>query len=394
MRLSRLPSLALALALPLVAACDPADEGPPPMTAQNPDMTAAPPDAPPAAPAPEGADDGMYASGEYAIGEDTDSYDDNDPAALTDFRGALEGHGTWVDDSTYGTVWVPSSAEVGPDFVPYQTAGHWAYDDDYVWVSDYSWGWAPFHYGRWVYVDGRGWVWVAGRVYRGAWVAWGVDDGYGYVGWYPLAPPFFWYGGIAVGYSFYVGPRWVYCPRGEVFSPVVGTRVVAGAAAGPIAARVHGYVPATPGVAGPPPQRLGYSAAQVPHPSGTKAAGVARAQQFARPSTAQALGARAPSRPAFPGNAGAGHAPYAGGHSPGVPWTGGAAAGHASTPSFGQPTPGAIHPVTPSGRKPQPAPAPVPRAPAFRGGGGRGGGGFGGGGHSGGGGGGGHGGHR
>ena len=100
----------------------------------------------------------MYASGEYTLGEDSDAYDDNDPAALTDFRQTLDAHGTWVDDPTYGTVWFPSPSEVGPDFTPYSSAGHWVYDTDYAWVSDYSWGWVQFHYGRWVFIERRGWA--------------------------------------------------------------------------------------------------------------------------------------------------------------------------------------------------------------------------------------------
>jgi len=290
-RLSHLASLALCLVIPVVAACDP-EEGPPPATAQNApgmSMPAAPPAGAPAQDdsAAGGQGDGMYASGEYALGEDSDAYDDSDPSALTDFRATLDPHGTWVDDSTYGTVWVPNSSEVGTDFVPYTTAGHWVYDDEWVWVSDYDWGWAPYHYGRWVYIDGRGWAWIAGRDYAGAWVGWGWDPGYAYVGWYPLGPAFIWWGGVAVGYSFYWGPRWAYCPRGEVFSPTVGARVVTGGAAGPIAGRVT----AQPNVAhGPEPMRLGYSAAQIPHATGNAAAGIARAQQFSRPSTATALG--------------------------------------------------------------------------------------------------------
>jgi hypothetical protein len=241
-------------------------------------------------PANTGADGTQYASGEYALGADADTYDDNDPAALTDFHGALDAHGAWADDPRYGTVWVPNATEVGANFTPYSTAGHWVVDDgdNYVWVSDYDWGWAPFHYGRWVLVEGRGWVWIPGRVYRGAWVEWGWDDGYGYVGWYPMVPAWFWFGGAAVGYSFYVGPRWVYCPRGEVFSPVVGTRIVAGPSVASVGARVH--VSATPGV-GPAPAHLGLSAAQVPHLSGAAAANIGRAQQFGRPSTAVSMGA-------------------------------------------------------------------------------------------------------
>src|SRR5580692_3542035 len=104
----------------------------------------------------------QYASGDVAVGGDdananADAYQDNDPSALQDFHPALDSSGTWQDDPTYGTVWVPSQQVVGADFVPYQTAGHWAYDnDEYVWVSDYDWGWAPYHYGRWVMMDGGG----------------------------------------------------------------------------------------------------------------------------------------------------------------------------------------------------------------------------------------------
>ena len=368
MRLRSIAPVSLALLMPLTA-CEAGYDAPPPATPQN-----ALQDVPPPEPADPNAaaarsDDAMHASGEY-----TDAYDDNDPSALTDFHGALDAHGAWVDDPTYGTLWVPASAEVGADFTPYSTAGHWAYDDDYVWVSDYEWGWAPFHYGRWVYVDGRGWAWVPGRVYSGAWVGWGWDDGYGYVGWYPMAPGFFWFGGYPMAYTFYVGPRWNYCGRGDVFSPVVGTRVLAGAAVAPVAARVHGYVGASPGV-GPTPARLGYSASQVPHAVGTPA--VAHAQQFARPSTATALGAR----PAY-------RAPTS-------------ATG--MSPGFGSRGPVTVAPKPQASRKVPPAESPMVRkGTGFRGGGGyhppppsggafRGGGG-GGGSHPGGGGG--HGGHR
>ena len=187
------------------SAAPPADPGPP-----APEATPAEPATDPQIVAADA--NATYASGEYAIGADADAYDDNDPSALTDFRSALDSHGAWVDDPTYGTVWVPAPAEVGADFRPYVTAGHWAYDDDYVWVSDYSWGWAPFHYGRWVFAEGRGWVWIPGREYRGAWVTWSVDDGYGYLGWAPMGPAFLWFGGVPVGWHGYWGPRWAYVP--------------------------------------------------------------------------------------------------------------------------------------------------------------------------------------
>jgi hypothetical protein len=137
---------------------------PPPETVPDySDMPGAPPAPvlpPPPAPAAAPGSDGP--------GSD---YDDTDPSALTDFRGALDPYGSWGQDPTYGTVWVPSQSVVGDDFTPYVTAGHWVYDDDYTWVSDYDWGWVPFHYGRWVYGPSFGWGWVPGRRYAPAWVS-------------------------------------------------------------------------------------------------------------------------------------------------------------------------------------------------------------------------------
>jgi hypothetical protein len=347
--------------------CEPSDEARPPATAQ--DAVLPPPPATDTPPRTASADgEGVaYSSEEYAIGEDTDSYADNDPAALTDFHAAVDSSGTWVDDTTYGTVWTPSPTVVGADFTPYVTAGHWVYDDDWVWASDYPWGWAPFHYGRWVFIGGRGWAWIPGRVYRGAWVVWSVDDGYGYLGWAPAPPTFVWFGGVAVGWNVYVGPRWVYCPRREVFAPAIGTRIIAGPAVAPIAARARLYVPATPGMAsGPPPQRIGFAATEIPHATGTASATVTRAQQFARPSTAQALGARppmrfAPTAPSAP--AAMGRGTYATVRPPGVTGPQTTTQFHTAAPGLGRvPT---VVPSTPGGFRPSVGTsAPASRAPA------------------------------
>lgn len=221
MKLNRFASLSLLVLAPALVHCEVVEESPPaaPQAAPPPPQQPPPPPPPSAQGAAPTDANGQYASQEYEVGAEAppaDSYEDNDPAALSDFHGALDSSGTWVDDPTYGTVWVPSSAVVGADFTPYSTAGHWSYDNDYVWESDYAWGWAPFHYGRWVFIDGRGWSWIPGRAYRGAWVSWGVDDGYGYAGWYPLAPAFVWRGGVAIGYAGVIAPRWNYVPRGEI----------------------------------------------------------------------------------------------------------------------------------------------------------------------------------
>ena len=82
---------------------------------------------------------------------------DGDPSSIDDFKQALAPYGNWVDDPQYGTIWVPSQQAVPADFTPYLTGGHWVYDNDYTWVSDYDWGWAPFHYGRWMILGGYGW---------------------------------------------------------------------------------------------------------------------------------------------------------------------------------------------------------------------------------------------
>jgi len=101
--------------------------------------TVPPAEPPPLDPAPApGAEPG---SEEVEIGADGDSPADDQPvdaspSALTDFRAALDPYGSWVEDPNNGTVWVPSPDVVGDDFAPYSTAGHWAYDDDYLWVSD------------------------------------------------------------------------------------------------------------------------------------------------------------------------------------------------------------------------------------------------------------------
>ena len=264
--------------------------------------------------------------GEVAVGVETNAYADTDPSALTEFKPALDGHGQWVDDSTYGTVWVPAETEVGTDFVPYTTAGHWTYAEDtsYVWVSDYSWGWAPFHYGRWVHVSRHGWAWIPGRTYSGAWVVWRTGSGYDYVGWSPAGPDWYWYNGYAVGWTFGYSPYYSYCHHDYLYSPRLGGYVVRGSdpRAREYEARTRPYVPASPTVGGngrvaaspsvgtvggagaggriaasprvgPRPAELGIRADHVvPPPSDN--AGLARAHALATPASAVAHGAAPP----------------------------------------------------------------------------------------------------
>jgi hypothetical protein len=233
-------------------------------------------------------------------------YGDADPAALSDFRSTLDPYGTWVEDPTYGTVWSPSASVVGDGFTPYVTSGHWAYDDDYVWVSDYSWGWAPFHYGRWVYVAGSGWAWIPGRQYAGAWVSWRYGEGpWGYVGWAPLPPAWCWHHGAPVHLGFIPRAPYSFVARNDLFTHVPGARMVAGPQVLSVAAHTRPYVPASPSVvggvgvggprlaSGPPPAMLNLSPSSVVHTTPVDR-GVVQARAFASPGSAVATGARPP----------------------------------------------------------------------------------------------------
>ena len=233
-------------------------------------------------------------------GDATDQYADNDPSALTDFRQELDPHGSWVQDPTYGTIWVPNSAEVGADFAPYQTAGQWGMADsgDWMWESDYTWGAIPFHYGRWVWA-GSNWGWIPGRRYAPAWVSWRVGDG-GYLGWAPMPPTWYWGAG---GYAMGLGrsPYAAYCfvPTGAAFNHGVSAYVVRDhGQVQAAAASTRAYHPASPSVgqggAGThPPQRMSPSLgeAHVPTSAAPQSHAVAnpRAMAYATRSSTAAV---------------------------------------------------------------------------------------------------------
>lgn len=147
--------------------------------------------------------DDYAAAIEYDVSYDdsvAQTYDDGyGPQAYTQFQETLAPYGSWVDDPAYGEVWVPSASVVGDDFSPYATNGDWV-DSEYgwTWVSGWSWGWAPFHYGRWTTIANHGWAWVPGTLWGPSWVSWRV--GAGCVGWAPLPPH-----GVRLGSP--LGPR-------------------------------------------------------------------------------------------------------------------------------------------------------------------------------------------
>ncbi|WP_437337312.1 DUF6600 domain-containing protein [Sorangium sp. So ce394] len=179
-----------------------------------------------------------------------DDYEDTDPSALVEFQEPLAAYGTWIDDASYGRVWVPSAVVVGPGFAPYQTAGRWELTDDgeWLWVSDYEWGHIPFHYGRWVWLPVHGWAWIPGRAYAPAWVVWRVGDD-GYIGWAPMPPTYYWSSGVAVSLWTVPPAAYVFCPTTYVFHHHVHRHVVRDReVVRRIAAHSHPYRPARPTV--------------------------------------------------------------------------------------------------------------------------------------------------
>ncbi len=127
------------------------------------------------------------------------------------FYDTLGPYGSWVDVEGYGRCWRPTVMVINAGWQPYCDHGHWVYTDDgWYWMSDYSWGWAPFHYGRWFHHARFGWCWAPDTVWGPSWVTWRYSDDY--CGWAPL-PPFatfvsgfgFTYRGAGVGVGFDFG---------------------------------------------------------------------------------------------------------------------------------------------------------------------------------------------
>ncbi|MFN4015065.1 MAG: DUF6600 domain-containing protein [Reyranella sp.] len=123
------------------------------------------------------------------------------PAGMTGYED-LNAYGNWINDGSYGQVWVPRSTPAG--WAPYRT-GHWSYVKPWgwTWIDEQPWGFAPYHYGRWANSNNR-WVWVPPQreerpFYAPALVAFvgGLElaaqlgnqgRNTGPVGWFPLGP--------------------------------------------------------------------------------------------------------------------------------------------------------------------------------------------------------------
>jgi len=134
------------------------------------------------------------------------------------FYNELSPYGRWINDLDYGQVWIADE----PGFEPYYNNGHWVYTSyGWTWVSDYRWGWAPFHYGRWTYLPAWGeWAWVPGYEWGPAWVGWCQNDGY--YGWAPLGP------GMGLNFTFNTIPRnyWRFVQQQYITVPTVRNHII------------------------------------------------------------------------------------------------------------------------------------------------------------------------
>ena len=125
------------------------------------------------------------------------------------FYDALTPYGDWVKDARHGYIWLPA---VYDDFHPYGSNGHWVMTEyGNTWVSDYDWGWAPFHYGRWYFDDYyQSWAWIPGYEWAPAWVSW--RTGGGYYGWAPLSP------GVSINVRVNIPSfHWVFLPQARIY---------------------------------------------------------------------------------------------------------------------------------------------------------------------------------
>lgn len=133
----------------------------------------------------------------------------DDDVSLQSFYDELSPYGTWIQDPQYGYVWRPDVEQ--DDFRPYYSNGRWAMTEyGNTWVSNYDWGWAPFHYGRWVYNRYRQWIWIPDTVWGPAWVSW--RSGGGYYGWAPMGPS------INININFGIPDNWwVFIPQRNIY---------------------------------------------------------------------------------------------------------------------------------------------------------------------------------
>ena len=140
-------------------------------------------------------------------------YDTNAPTDASSFYSSLYPYGSWAVVDGIGWCWQPRCWAINHNWRPYCDGGNWVYTDcGWYWQSGYSWGWAPFHYGRWAFQDRCGWVWCPDRTWGPAWVSWRTAGNS--CGWAPLPPSTLFIAGRSTPLqpsSIYVGGSgWIY----------------------------------------------------------------------------------------------------------------------------------------------------------------------------------------
>ncbi|MBX3273400.1 MAG: hypothetical protein KF729_24265, partial [Sandaracinaceae bacterium] len=132
---------------------------------------------------------GTYAAGSYAYGASPyvapeQAYGVSPPSAearleIEVFLRELAPYGEWIEDPTYGRVFVPND----PDYRPFRN-GQWVEEgEELAWLSYDAIGWAVCHYGSWTVLEDGRWAWIPGEEWAPARVDWRETDEY--VGWAP-----------------------------------------------------------------------------------------------------------------------------------------------------------------------------------------------------------------
>src|SRR3954469_19567731 len=76
------------------------------------------------------------------------------PPPARDLREELRRHGEWILVQPYGKLWHPNATEVGQNFVPYLSGGHWE-KQSRGWSFEAKWEWSEvvFRHGRWLWTN-------------------------------------------------------------------------------------------------------------------------------------------------------------------------------------------------------------------------------------------------
>jgi len=183
----------------------------------------------------------------------SDTTDPNDiPVSMEDFQDSLSQDGNFVtispdeidpdqnnsddnqdvtdnnfDNDIYTNyIWVPNPQYLYDGWTPY-CDGQWVWTDwGWMWVSNYRWGWYPYHYGRWWHSNAYGWVWSPGHRWAPGWVDWCSSGGY--VGWHPISPrEHYGHGGYEnPHHDLAVDPGWVFVNKGNFTRTIDRTKIV------------------------------------------------------------------------------------------------------------------------------------------------------------------------